>query len=43
MTYLKLRRKELFLQAEQTDNMTTIFTQNDNFDHLEKFVYLLSF
>ena len=37
MTYLKLRRKQLFLQAEQTDKMTTIFTQNDNFDHFENF------
>ena len=40
LTYLKLGRKKLLLQAEATDKMTTIFSQNDNFNH---FVHLLSF
>ena len=33
-------KKKLLLQAEATDRMTTIFNQNDNFNH---FVHLLSF
>ena len=40
LDFAQAGKKKLLLQAEATDKMTSIFSQNDNFNH---FVHLLSF